>query len=131
MEDKFQTSQKSAQLLQKQIKDLEKRNKQTQSDLSDQIQHRKSVEKALSKEQDQKEQILHELQNYKIYLPEAESLLQEVNKRHQNSQKELDHLMEENTKLKTQYQSQLQSHQATIDRLKSAIEDEKRKQQEL
>jgi hypothetical protein len=46
-----------------------------------------------------------ELSNYKIYLPEAESLLQEVNKRNQSAQKELDALMAENTKLKTQYQT--------------------------
>ena len=57
------------------------------------------LEKQLTEEIDQKQQLIQELDGYKTYLPEAENLLQEVNKRHMITQKQLDQSIQDKAKL--------------------------------
>lgn len=44
---------------------------------------------SLAAEMKEKREILEELERYKVYLPEAEGLLQEVNGRHQQAMEEI------------------------------------------
>lgn len=65
------------------------------------------LELQLNKEHDQRKKIQAELENYKIYLPEAENLLQEVNKRHQAAQKEIESMKFKLAKEKESYENQI------------------------
>lgn len=58
-----------------------------------------------------------------MYLPEAETLLKEVNKRHRDSQREMEAALSENTRLKSVYHADLQAHSAQIEKLKALNQD--------
>lgn len=57
----------------------------------------------LAAETAEKEQILEELERYKVYLPEAEGLLQEVNGRHQDAMEEI----QQQQTIAAQYESEI------------------------
>ena len=68
------------------------------------------LKQQLNDEKLQKEDILQELERYKVYLPEAEGLLQEVNERHKGAYEEI----------KIQ-QKELQDYKHVVDQYESEI----------
>ena len=63
-----------------------------------------------AEEVQERQELLIELERYKVYLPEAEGLLQEVNERHKSALQELKSLQEENEeaqKMMSQYESEI------------------------
>jgi DNA repair exonuclease SbcCD ATPase subunit len=68
------------------LENLNEQNKEN-NDIADQFE---VVNEQLKAEKEEKEQIMSELERYKVYLPEAEGLLQEVNNRHQGALDEIE-----------------------------------------
>ena len=68
------------------LENLNEQNKEN-TDIADQFE---LVNEQLKAEKEEKEQIMSELERYKVYLPEAEGLLQEVNNRHQGALDEIE-----------------------------------------
>ena len=68
------------------LENLNEQNKEN-NDIADQFE---LVNEQLKAEKEEKEQIMSELERYKVYLPEAEGLLQEVNNRHQGALDEIE-----------------------------------------
>ena len=68
---------------------------------------------------------MKENDNYRVYLPEAQGLLQEVSKRQQRTKKELDQIEKENEILKKQIEDQSQQHHQEITKLEEELRNEK------
>jgi chromosome segregation ATPase len=64
---------------------------------------------------------MSELERYKVYLPEAEGLLQEVNNRHQGALEEI----EQQQKIAAEYEKEILDLNKNLKNLKKALQDQK------
>lgn len=78
------------------------------------------VQKMLSEERLKREEVEQELERYKVYLPEAENLLKEVNTRHRGAYEEINVL-----------QKELENHRKVIDEYEAEIVDLNKKLKQL
>lgn len=78
------------------------------------------VQKMLNEERIRREEVEQELERYKVYLPEAENLLKEVNTRHRGAYEEINVL-----------QKELENHRKVIDEYETEIVDLNKKLKQL
>lgn len=83
---KMELEDKKKELLELKDKHLNEQNKENE-DIAEKLE---LANEQLKAEKEEKEQIVSELERYKVYLPEAEGLLQEVNNRHQGALDEIE-----------------------------------------
>lgn len=108
------------------LKEVEQKQKKDSKKIKESQGKMSLLEKQLTEEIDQKQQLIQELDGYKTYLPEAENLLQEVNKRHMVTQKQLDQSVQDNAKLNEKLEvlkDELQKEKQKNQRFEKQMED--------